>query len=89
LPSVLGDTRKSFPLCRVSARLALGNDVTSGPFVSTFVECTRRHSVKVASLPSVDAITLGKKTLPVSRCVIFAECYNLDTRQRGKTYLYQ
>jgi hypothetical protein len=34
-----------------------------------------------APLPSVEAIALGKEALPVSRCAIFAECYDLDTRQ--------
>jgi hypothetical protein len=48
-----------------------------GPFVSFFAEC--------ASLPSARAITLGKETLPVSRCAIFAERYDLGTRQ--STYL--
>jgi hypothetical protein len=53
----------------------------AGPFVSTFAECTRRHSAKVASVPSAEAIALGKETLPVTRCAIFAEYYALDTQQ--------
>jgi hypothetical protein len=54
LPSALGGTRQRFPLCRVtdwhSAKGAL-----VGPFASPFVECTRRHSTKGVSLPSVEA----------------------------------
>jgi hypothetical protein len=65
----------------VSARLPLGKEVAISPFVSTFAECTRRHSTKVASLPSAEAITLGKEALPVPRCAFFAECYGLGTRQ--------
>jgi hypothetical protein len=51
------------------------------PFASSFVECFRRHSAKVVSLPSVSAITLGKEALSVPRCAFFAECYVYDTRQ--------
>jgi hypothetical protein len=50
-----------------------------GPFVSTFAECTRRHSAKVASLPSAEATALDKEALPVPRCALFAECYCLGT----------
>jgi hypothetical protein len=53
----------------------------AGPFVSSFVECIRRHSAKVAFLPSVKATTLSKEALPVHRCAFFVECYGLDTRQ--------
>jgi hypothetical protein len=34
-----------------------------------------------APLPSVKAIALDKEALPVSKCAIFAKCYDLDTRQ--------
>jgi hypothetical protein len=37
----------------------------------------------VASLPSAETIALDKEALSVSRCVIFVEGYDLDTRQRG------
>jgi hypothetical protein len=81
LPSVLGGTRQRLALCRALAGLALGKGITSGPFVSSFVECTRRNSTKLASLPSTKAITLGKEAWPVPRCALFDECYDLDTRQ--------
>jgi hypothetical protein len=61
LPSVLGGTRKRIHLCRVPTVLALGKGITSGPFISFFAECTRRHSTKLASLPSAKAIALAKK----------------------------
>jgi hypothetical protein len=61
--------------------LALGKEIASGPFISSFAECTRRHSAKVASLPSAKATTLDKEALSVSRCAFFAECYDPDTRQ--------
>jgi hypothetical protein len=70
---------KSFPLCRVSISLY---SAPAGPFVSFFVECSRRHSAKRGSLPSARATALGKEDLPVSRCSFFAECYGPDTRQR-------
>jgi hypothetical protein len=35
------------------------------------------------SLPSASDITLGKEPKPVPRSVLFAECYDPDTRQRG------
>jgi hypothetical protein len=72
---------KSFPLCRVPTSLALGNESTGGPFVSFFAECSRRHSAKLASLPSTRVTTLGKEALLVPRCSFFAECYDPDTRQ--------
>jgi hypothetical protein len=37
--------------------------------------------VKVASLSSAKATTLGKEALPVPRCAFFVVCYDLDTRQ--------
>jgi hypothetical protein len=83
LPSVLGDTRQIvflFAECPPDKHSATRSP--TGPFVSTFAECTRRrHSAKVASLPSAEAIALGKEALPVSRYTVFAECYDLDTRQ--------
>jgi hypothetical protein len=33
-------------------------------------------------LPSASDITLGKEPKPVPRSVLFAECYDPDTRQR-------
>ena len=35
------------------------------------------------SLPSASDITLGKEPKPVPRSVLFAECYDPDTRQRA------
>jgi hypothetical protein len=83
-PSILGGTRQRLPLCQVPVGLALDKEITSGPFISSFTESIRRHSAKVASLPSVKATTLGKEALPVLRCAFFAECYDLDTRQSDK-----
>jgi hypothetical protein len=51
------------------------------PFASSFVECIRRHSANVASLPYVSATLLGKEAFLVYRCSFFAECYVHDTRQ--------
>jgi hypothetical protein len=82
LPSVLGDTRQ-----RVSIFTECPPDLHSskrsptGPFVSNFGECTRRHSTKVASLPSAKATAVSKEALPVPRPTFFVECYDLDTRQ--------
>ena len=72
---------KRSPICRVSTSLNLAKGPPAGPFVSFFVECSRRHSAKLASLPSARATTLSKETLPVLRCSFFAECYGPDTRQ--------
>jgi hypothetical protein len=45
----------------VSGGLALGNgEHKCVPLPVPFAECVRRHSAKVASLPSVKATTLGK-----------------------------
>jgi hypothetical protein len=44
LPRVLGGTQQRLPLCRVPTGLALGKGSPAGPFVSSFVECTRRYS---------------------------------------------
>ena len=82
LPSVLGDTRQRVSLsdeCLPSYHST--TRPPAGPFVSFFAECARRHSAKLASLPSFRAIALGKEALPVPRCSFFAECYDLDTRQ--------
>jgi hypothetical protein len=49
--------------------------------LSVLSECTKRHSTKLASLPSAKAIALDKEALPVPRCALFAESYDLDTRQ--------
>jgi hypothetical protein len=43
---------KKLPLCRVSADLHSTKDPPVGPFVRMFIECSRRHSAKLASLPS-------------------------------------
>jgi hypothetical protein len=82
LPSVLGDTRQIVSLfaeCLPDQHSATRPPV--GPFVSFFVECARRHSAKLASLPSARAVALGKEAFPVTRCSFFAECYGLNTRQ--------
>ena len=63
---------KSFHIYWVSARLALGKEITIGPLCQFFVDCNRRHSAKVASLPSVKVIALIKDALPVPRCAFFA-----------------
>ena len=42
-----------------------------------------QHSAKPTSLPSASDITLGKEPKPVPRSVLFAECYDPDTRQRA------
>jgi hypothetical protein len=63
---------KSFHIYRVSARLALGKEIAIGPLCQFFVNCNRRHSAKVASLPSVKVIALIKEALPVPRCAFFA-----------------
>jgi hypothetical protein len=83
LPSVLGDSRKSVSLfveCPPNSHSA--TRLPAGPFVSSFAECTRRHSAKLSSLPSVKGTILGKEASSMPRCAFFAECYDLDTRQR-------
>jgi hypothetical protein len=52
-----------------------------GPFVGFFAECSVWHSAKHASLPSANALPLGKEAIPVLMFWIFAECYGPDTRQ--------
>jgi hypothetical protein len=74
---------KRLLLCRVSDGLHSAKGPPAVPFVSFFAECARRHSAKLASLPSARVTTLGKETLPVPRCSISAECYDPDIRQRG------
>jgi hypothetical protein len=74
---------KRLPLCRVSTSLHSAKGLPAWPFVSFFVECSRRHSTKLVSLPSVRATTLGKEALPVPKCFFSTECYGPDTRQRG------
>ena len=80
--SVLGDTWQKVSLfteCLPDQHSAKKSP--TGPFASTFAECTRRHSAKVASLLRAKATTLGKEVLLVPRCAFFAECYDFDTRQ--------
>jgi hypothetical protein len=70
LPSVqaIGDTRQ-----RVSSLLSARRTSTR--------QRGRQRAHLSAPLPSVKATTLGKEALPVPRCVIFAECYDLGIRQ--------
>jgi hypothetical protein len=56
-----------------------------GPFAMSFVECFKRHSTNVASLPSVAATTLSKVVLSVPKCAFFAKCYGHGTRQSTST----
>jgi hypothetical protein len=51
------------------------------PFARSFAECIRRHSAKIASLPSVLATSLDKEALPIQMCVFYAECYGHGTGQ--------
>jgi hypothetical protein len=76
---------KRLPLCRVSTSLHSAKGPPAGPFVKFFAECSRRHSAKLASLPSARAIALGKEALPVPRCCFSVECSGPDNRQ--STYL--
>jgi hypothetical protein len=62
--------------------VALGKEpAREGPHVRFFAECSVWHSAKRASLPSASDITLGKVPKPVPRSLLFAECYDPDTRQ--------
>jgi hypothetical protein len=67
------------------AECPLGHSTKSppgeGPHVRFFAECSVRHSAKRASLPSANDITLAKVPKPVPRSLLFAECYDPDTRQ--------
>jgi hypothetical protein len=68
LPSVPCDTRQRRYLCRVSSRQ---HSTKSPP----------ERVLMSGSLPSASDITLGKEPKPVPRSVLFAECYDPDTRQ--------
>jgi hypothetical protein len=70
------------PLCRVSVGQHSAKDLSAGPSVSFFAECSLWHSAKRVSLPSVKAATLGKEVIPLPRYWYFAECYDPDTRQK-------
>jgi hypothetical protein len=78
-----GSTRQSRLLCRVSVGTLGKEPAREGPHVKLFAECSVRHSAKPTSLPSVSDITLDKEPKPVPRSVLFAECYDPDTRQRA------
>jgi hypothetical protein len=78
LPS---STRQRFNLCRVPPRTLGKEPAREGPHVRFFAECSARHSAKRVSLPSASDITLGKVPKPVPRFLLFAECYDPDTRQ--------
>jgi hypothetical protein len=89
LSSVLGDTRQRvFLFAECPPDYLSAKRSPASPFVSTFVECTRRHLTKVASLPSVEATSLGKEALPVPRCAFFAECYTRQSDQYIPFYLF-
>ena len=81
LPSVNGDTRQRRYLCRVPVGTLGEEPAREGPHVRLFAECSVRHSAKPTSLPSASDITLGKEPKMVPRSVLFAECYDPDTRQ--------
>ena len=76
-----GSTRQSRLLCRVPIGTLDKEPAREGPHVRLFAECSVRHSAKPTSLPSASDITLGKEPKPVPRSVLFAECYDSDTRQ--------
>src|SRR6187455_1557823 len=78
-----GSTRQSRLLCRVPVGTLGKEPSREGPHVRLFAECPHWHSAKPTSLPSASDITLGKEPKPVPRSVLFAECYDLDTRQRA------
>jgi hypothetical protein len=78
LPS---STRQRINLCRVSPGTLGKEPAREGPHVRFFAECSVRHSAKRASLLSASDITLGKDPKPVPRSLLFAECYDPDTRQ--------
>jgi hypothetical protein len=63
-------------------RPTLGKGPPARSFVSFFAECARRHSAKLASLPSARVTALDKEALSVPRCSLSVECYDTDTRQR-------
>ena len=70
-------------LCRVPSGTLGKEPAREGPHVRLFAECPNWHSAKTTSLPSASDITLGKEPKPVPRSVLFAECYDPDTRQRA------
>ena len=74
-------TRQRIHLCRVPPRTLGKEPAREGPHVRLFAECSVRHSAKPTFLPSAGDITLGKEPKPVPRSVLFAECYDPDTRQ--------
>ena len=78
---LLGSTRQRIHLCRVPLGTLDKEPTRAGPHVRLFAECSVRHSAKPTSLPSASDITLGKEPKPVPRSVLFAECYDPDTRQ--------
>jgi hypothetical protein len=59
-------------------RPTLGKGPPARPFVSFFAECARRHSAKLASLPSARVTALAKAGF-------FAECQGHITHQRSFT----
>jgi hypothetical protein len=61
----------------------VGYSAWEGPHVRFFAECPKWHSAKPTSLLSASNITLGKEPKSVPRSVLFAECYDPDTRQRA------
>lgn len=73
-------TRQMFSLWWVSASWHSAKRAWVGSFASPFVECTRRHLAKGASLSSVETITLNKEALLVLRCAFFVECFGHCTR---------
>jgi hypothetical protein len=76
-----GSTRQRIHLCRVPLGTLGKEPAKEGPHVRLFVECSVRHSAKPTSLLSASDITLGKEPKLVPRSVLFAECYDPDTRQ--------
>jgi hypothetical protein len=76
-------TRQRIHLCQVPSGTLGKEPAREGPHVRLFAECSVRHSTKSTSLPSASDITLGKVPKPVPRFLLFAECYDPDTRQRG------
>jgi hypothetical protein len=74
-------TRQRVHLCRVPFGTLGKEPAREGPHVRLFAECSVRHSAKPVSLPSASNITLDKVPKPVPRFLLFAECYDPDTRQ--------
>jgi hypothetical protein len=82
-----GSTRQRILLCQVSQETLGKETAREGPHVRFFAECLKWHSAKTTSLPSASDITLGKEPKPVPRSVLFAECYDPDTRQSASLTL--